>query len=275
MSKLIVSLVSYNSDINELSKVFSFIKKNLKSTKVFVFDNAKQKSLEFFCKQRGFNYFASKKNIGFGKGHNYNIKKSYKKNSIYLILNPDVFLNIKDVNLCLKILSSKKTYGLLSPKLINEDGSTQLICRIIPNFFNFISRFLFKSDNYSKEIHKYIENDNKKKYFLNIPFIHGACYFIKSEVIHKIGVYDENFFMYVEDLDWYRRISQNYDTIYLKSVTVLHKFGRKSHKNLNLFFIHFKSIIYYFLKWGLFNDIDRANRNYKFIDIIINSIKKS
>ena len=266
MSKLIVSLVSYNSNINELSKVFSFIKENLKSSKVFIFDNAAQKSLKIFCKKRGFNYFSSKKNIGFGRGHNYNIKKSYKKNSYYLILNPDVFLKTKDVNLCLKLLSSQKSYGLLTPKLTNLDGSTQLICRSIPNLQNFITRFLFKTDTYSKRIHKYIESSNKKNFFLNIPFIHGACYFIKSDVIKKIGVYDDNFFMYVEDLDLYRRISQRYDTIFYKSVIVKHKLARSSHKKLKLFLIHIRSIIYYFIKWGFFFDLDRIKRNNNFFN---------
>lgn len=266
MSKLIVSLVSYNSNINELSKVFSFIKENLKSSKVFIFDNAAQKNLKIFCKKRGFNYFSSKKNIGFGRGHNYNIKKSYKKNSYYLILNPDVFLKTKDVNLCLKLLSSQKSYGLLTPKLTNLDGSTQLICRSIPNLQNFITRFLFKTDTYSKRIHKYIESSNKKNFFLNIPFIHGACYFIKSDVIKKIGVYDDNFFMYVEDLDLYRRISQRYDTIFYKSVIVKHKLARSSHKKLKLFLIHIRSIIYYFIKWGFFFDLDRIKRNNNFFN---------
>ena len=61
MSKLIVSLVSYNSNINELSKVFSFIKDNLKSSKVFIFDNAHKKASRFFVKKRVQLFFIKKK----------------------------------------------------------------------------------------------------------------------------------------------------------------------------------------------------------------------
>ena len=101
--------------------------------------------------------------------------------------------------------------------------------------------------------------------FTDIPFIHGACYFIKSDVIKKIGVYDDNFFMYVEDLDWYRRISQKYDTIFYKSVIVKHKLARSSHKKLKLFLIHISSIFFYFIKWGFFFDLDRIKRNNNFL----------
>ena len=258
MDTLVVSLVSYKSNILEISKVLSFVKKikNIK-VKVCIFDNAKQSDLFKFCQKNKFNYFASKNNVGFGNGHNYNIKKTIKTNPFYLILNPDIYLKSKDVNACINLLKRKKSYGLLSPKLINKDGSTQLIGRAIPSLFNFILRFFFKYDNFSIKLHQKIDNQKKLKFILNIPFIHGPCYFIKPDVIKKVGCYDKNYFMYVEDLDLYRRIARKFDTIYYKSIKVVHLHNRDSHKSIKLFLLHLKSILYYFHKWGVFFDYKR------------------
>lgn len=265
MNNLVVSIVSYNSNLKQLAKVLSFVKNN--KIKVYIYDNAKQKMLEKLCKKKKFYYYRSNKNVGFGVGHNFNIMKSIKYNPYYLILNPDVYLKPKDVSNCLKFLKKKKSYGLLSPKLINDDGTTQLICRLIPNIFNFFLRFFFKTDNRSAQIHKFIEKNNKK-FFLNIPFMHGACFFIKPEVIKKIGLFDNNFFMYLDDLDFYRRILEKFDTIYLKSVIVKHSHNRESRRSLKLFLIHVRSIIYYFIKWGVFFDFKKKNLNKKWLTFI-------
>ena len=162
--------------------------------KVYIFDNANQKSLFKFCKKNKYNYFESKENVGFGNGHNYNIRRTIKDNPLYLILNPDIYLKANDVISCINLLIKKRKFGLLSPKLVNTDGTTQLICRSIPSIFNFFSRFFFNHDNFSIKIHQKIDTFKKKKYITNVPFIHGACYFIKPEVIKKVGSYDDNFF---------------------------------------------------------------------------------
>jgi len=115
-----------------------------------------------------------------------------------------------------------------------------------------------------------IDSFKKCKFILNIPFIHGACYFIKAEVIKKVGSYDKNFFLYVEDLDWYRRISEKFDTIYFKSIKVTHVHNQSSHKSLRIFIMHLKSILYYYSKWGIIFDKKRKLINKKFFKKLIN-----
>ncbi|WP_415285134.1 glycosyltransferase family 2 protein [Candidatus Pelagibacter sp. Uisw_130] len=271
MRKLVISLVSYNINILELSKVLSFVKKikNIQ-IKVHIFDNANQKSLLKFCIKNRYNYFAPKKNIGFGCGHNYNIKQTIKNNPYYLILNPDIYLKPNDVISSINLLNKKKKFGLLSPKLVNTDGTTQLICRSIPSIFNFFVRFFFSYDAFSIKIHQKINSFKKCKFILNVPFIHGACYFIKAEVIKKVGSYDKNFFLYVEDLDWYRRIFEKFDTIYFKSIKVTHVHNQTSHKSLRIFIMHLKSILYYYSKWGIMFDFKRKIINKNFFKKLTN-----
>ena len=167
MNKLVISLVSYNSNILEISKVLSFVKKiKTINIKVYIFDNANQKSLFKFCKKNKYIYFKSKKNIGFGCGHNHNIKQTINDNPYYLILNPDIFLKANDVISSINFLKIKKKFGLLSPKLVNTDGTTQLICRSIPSIFNFFVRFFFNHDKFSIKIHQRIDSFKKQKFIL-------------------------------------------------------------------------------------------------------------
>ena len=55
MNNLVVSLVSYNSNIKYLEKVLSFVKNS--KIKVYIYDNAKQKTLEKLCKNNKFHYY--------------------------------------------------------------------------------------------------------------------------------------------------------------------------------------------------------------------------
>ena len=76
----------------------------------------------------------------------FNIVRSYNKEDL------DIF----------NLLKRKKSYGLLSPKLTNKDGSTQLIGRAIPSLFNFILRFFFKYDNFSVKLHQKINSFTRR-----------------------------------------------------------------------------------------------------------------
>ena len=100
------------------------------------------------------------------------------------------------------------------------------------------SKFLFKSINLNKGAYK-------------IPFLSGCFLFLRSSVISEIGLFDERYFMYAEDLDLTRRlwINKTYP-YYYSNDTVKHGYKKESSKSLKLLFIHIFSVIKYFNKWG-------------------------
>lgn len=80
-------------------------------------------------------------------------------------------------------------------------------------------------------------------------------------VLDDVGLFDENIFMYTEDIDLTRRIHKKYKTMFWPEVTIIHAHKRGSYKNKRLLKIHIKSAIHYFNKWGWIFDKERHKWN--------------
>ena len=86
--------------------------------------------------------------------------------------------------------------------------------------------------------------------------------FIRTSLLEKVGMFDENIFMYMEDFDLCRRIRKTGKKLmYYPKVTVYHKFEKGSFKNKKLLQYHMKSALYYFNKWGWIIDKERKSVN--------------
>ena len=76
-----------------------------------------------------------------------------------------------------------------------------------------------------------------------------------------MGLFDQRYFMYLEDYDLVRRIHKVSKTIFYPYVSVLHGHEKGSYKSVKLLFIHMKSAVKYFNKWGWFYDKERTTFN--------------
>jgi GT2 family glycosyltransferase len=75
--------------------------------------------------------------------------------------------------------------------------------------------------------------------------------FFRTSVFKELGGFDERFFMYLEDCDIARRVSEKYKALFYPMADVIHLWERESKRSKKLLLIHVQSIIKYFLKWGL------------------------
>ena len=85
--------------------------------------------------------------------------------------------------------------------------------------------------------------------------------FLRMTAVKEVGLFDEQFFMYAEDIDLTRRIHKEYKTLYYPCASIYHTFTRGSRKSLRLMRIHIVNIILYFNKWGWFKDEERRKVN--------------
>ena len=104
-------------------------------------------------------------------------------------------------------------------------------------------KFYLKSTGYNK--------------IMNIPYLSGCFMFLNVEAIKKVGMFDERFFMYPEDIDLTRRIHTKFKTIFYPEVSVGHHHEKASSKSVKMAFIHILNIIRYFNKWGWIFDKQR------------------
>ena len=101
---------------------------------------------------------------------------------------------------------------------------------------------------------------------IEVPHISGCFMTIRTEVLEKSGLFDERFFLYLEDVDLTRRISKWGKTIFYPKVHIVHKHNRGSYSSFKLLMRHITSAYKYFRKWGFFSDKEREGINRKIFD---------
>jgi GT2 family glycosyltransferase len=134
-------------------------------------------------------------NTGFAHGNNLGIRQA--KGEYILLLNPDTKLEPNTLRVMLEFMEKNHDVGIAGCKLLKADGSLDLACRRrFPNLKNaFFRLFLGNNRNYN-----YTEISEDQS--MEVDSVVGAFLLIRKSVIEKIGLLDENFFMYGEDLDW-------------------------------------------------------------------------
>ena len=85
--------------------------------------------------------------------------------------------------------------------------------------------------------------------------------FLRVSSIKEVGIFDERFFMYPEDIDLTRRIHRRYKTIFYPNVSVIHRHEKASFKSLKMKLIHVINMIKYFNKYYWFLDLERLKIN--------------
>jgi len=204
---------------------------------IFVDNNSSDDSVEYIQE----NYpkvkiIASKSNNGFAKGNNIGIKKAMQLGAQYVfLLNPDTLVD-KD---CLKVLMEKaNNQTIMQPLILLHDGKkkTNLI-----NTSGNVLHYLGYSwcGDYKKSASLY-ENISEKE----ITGASGAGMFIPVDILKKIGLFDEVFFMYHEDIDlsWRAHIS-GYKVKIVPRAKMWHKYSFSRNKN-KIYFIERNRFIF-------------------------------
>jgi len=191
----------------------------------------------------------NKSNNGYSKANNQGINISQGR--YILLLNSDTEVSNDALNKAVKFMDDNSEIGICGLKLLNADGSIQLSCRSFPTFstaifnrYSIITR-LFPDNKFSRE---YLLSDWDHKSIMDVDWVSGACMLIRREVIDKIGLLEEKFFMYSEDVDLCYRAKENgWRIVYYPLSEVIHYIGKSSEKKpfLSIFERHKSMYLYY------------------------------
>jgi len=205
-------------------------------------------------------YFPFKENSGFSRAVNKGIKES--RGDYLLILNYDIILTEGALGKMLDFLRKDKKVGILGPKLLNFDGSPQ------PSAFHFYTPLIIlyrrtilgRTKWGKKKLREFIikvPDDNKEKPVSIDGWLMGSALMLRRDNLEKVGLMDERYFMYFEDVDWCRRFKQKgLKIVYFPSVSLFHYHGKQSATRhfwealLNrMTIVHIESAIKYFWKF--------------------------
>ncbi len=143
-----------------------------------------------------------------------------------LLLNPDTLLPPTALNDMLAFMDAHPDAGAAGPRLVRQDGSLDLACRrSFPSpqvaFYRMVglSRLFPRSRRFGRYNVTYLD----PAITTEVDSVVGAFMMVRREAIQQVGLLDEDFFMYGEDLDWAYRMKQaGWKVYYNAAVTVLH-----------------------------------------------------
>jgi O-antigen biosynthesis protein len=176
---------------------------------------------------------ANKENLGFGKANNLGIKEA--KGDYLLFLNPDTIVREDTFIKMLEFFRNVPDAGLAGCRILNPDGTLQLACRrSFPGpWTSFckvtgLSTLFPHSRIFARYNLTYL--DENKTY--EVDAVSGSFMMMKREVYEKIGGFDEQFFMYGEDLDLCYRVQKaGYKVYYVHTTEIIHYKGESTKRS--------------------------------------------
>ncbi len=194
--------------------------------------------------------YASTINLGYAGGNNLGMRES--RGRYVLLLNPDTEVQAGALGTMLGYLDAHPRVGVVGPQLLWPDGRVQSSRRRFPSLATaFVeSTFLQKWFPRHYLLHRYYMLDCPDDATCEVDWLTGACLMVRREVIARVGMLDEGFFMYSEELDWQRRIGEaGWRIVYLPMAKVVHHEGKSSEQVVALRHIRFqRSKVRYFGK---------------------------
>ena len=183
----------------------------------------------------------SPRNGGFAHGNNQALRRA--RGASILLLNPDTLMPAGGVGRLLERLRAHPEAGIVGPKLLRPNGSMHLACRrSFPTpataFYRFsgLARLFPGSRRFGRYNLTFVDPDLP----IEVDSVCGACMLLRREVVQRVGLLDERFFMYGEDLDWCLRAREAGWTVrYEPAVVVQHQHGAASRKRALRTTFHF------------------------------------
>jgi GT2 family glycosyltransferase len=177
------------------------------------------------------NILQNRLNMGFAAANNRGIKESAGRN--VLLVNTDVVMLPGAMDSMLSFIDSDSGVGVVGCRVLNPDGSLQLSGKTFPDpaaaFFIGVG------------LHKiFPDHPIAKRYYLpersyevqqEVDHVSGSCMLVSRTAIEQVGLLDEKFFLYCEDVDWCARIkARGFRICYLPDARIVHYKGASSSK---------------------------------------------
>lgn len=258
------SLVTYNTNPLDLIRLINCVLKSDISI-FYIVDNSSNDSLREYAKLSDRIKYIHSLNLGFGHGHNIAIKMALDTDSKYhVVINPDIYWNDKVIEELEMFMDNNIDCGQVMPKILYPNGDIQYLCKLLPTPIDLLGRRFMPFRGLQEKLDRKFELHNSGyNKIMEIPSLSGCFMFLRTEVLRKVGTFDERYFMYAEDFDLCRRIGEVSKTMFYPNVSVYHEYGKGSYKNKKLLKYHIESVIKYFNKWGWIFDKKRKDTNKK------------
>lgn len=188
-------------------------------------------------------------NLGFA-GANNRALTAARGREVFL-LNPDTVVHPGALDRLVEFLDARPRCGMVGPQLRYPDGSLQWSCRRFPNFGAGLFRNtplgkLFPGNRFTTA---YLMDDWDHSSPRRVDWLSGACCLVRREVLDSVGLLDDRFFLYCEDVDWcYRMRQAGWERWYVPTAVVTHRVGGSSDQRMVGALVQFHSSMIHFYR---------------------------
>ena len=247
--KLSIVIVNYNVRYFLEQTILSVLKSVVNfDYEIFVVDNNSTDDSLKMLEQKfpAVNIIANKENIGFSKANNQAIRMA--GGEYILLLNPDTIIQEDSLQKCMNKMESDANIGGLGVKMY--DGAGNFLPESKRGFPSPLAAFakmsgLAKVFPKSKIFGQYHLSFLNRDQSHEVNVLSGAFMFLRKSVLDKVGLLDEDYFMYGEDIDLSYRIKQaGFKNYYFAETSIIHFKGESTKKgSLNYIKVFYKAMI--------------------------------
>jgi len=257
------SIVTYGNDVNALKRCVRSLLNSDLINEIYIIDNSPTDALKYVLDNSKINYLFNNANLGYSKGHNIAFDKAIESNMKYhLVINPDIYFEYGTLETLIEFMESDSAVGLVMPKVLYPDGQIQHLCKLLPSPFDLFRRRFLPNFGYLRKLNNIYElRFTGYQTEMEVPCLSGCFMCLRVDALKKVGLFDERFFIYLEDVDLSRRINRLFKTVYYPKAFVYHCYEKASYKSGKLLKYHVTSSLRYFSKWGYFFDKERRDIN--------------
>lgn len=168
-------------------------------------------------------------NLGFAKANNIGIRES--KGRYVCFVNPDVIVHDACIEKLIEFMDKNPSVGMSAPKILNPDGTLQVSCRHFPSIWNNLCQAIGLNKLFPKSV---FFSEPQMKYWAHnetriVDVLSGCFWMVRREALDKVGLLDEDFFIYAEDIDWCRRFhNAGWDVVFYPQAEAVHFHGASS-----------------------------------------------
>jgi GT2 family glycosyltransferase len=165
----------------------------------------------------------SDSNLGFAGGNNFGIQKALESNPDYILLiNNDTIVEPNFLSVLLNKFNADEKIGIVAPQI---------------NYYNEPKKIWSAGGKVSRIRGSGFAVSNKMENEISqtdrfVDFVSGCCMLIKKEVFQNVGLFDENYFLYLEDTDLCYRVNKAvYKIVVTPKSKIFHKVNKSTQKN--------------------------------------------
>ncbi len=263
------SVVTYHTSHEELASCLKSLLACGTVNRVYVIDHAGDNTMAAFCRDYGdarIEYVAHS-NDGYGAGHNVALRRVLAGGTsrYHLVVNSDVYFSSGVLETLSAYMDAHADTGQVIPNVIYPDGRQQYVCRLLPTPLDLFSRRFLPASWSRRRMERYTLAFTGYSRPMNVPYHMGCFMLLRVEALREVGLFDERFFLYPEDIDLTRRIHQRYRTMFYPDVTIVHAHRAASYRSWRMLWVHIYNMCKYFNKWGWWNDPERRYFNRRLL----------